>query len=62
MEALIDWLESNLCVDPDRVYVTGHSNGGQFAWAVAARLSDRIAAAVPSAGQPHPGFGEGPCT
>jgi polyhydroxybutyrate depolymerase len=29
--ALLDWLEEALCVDPARVHVTGHSNGGQFA-------------------------------
>lgn len=59
-DALLDWLEEELCVDPARVFVTGHSNGGQFAWAVAARLANRIAATVPSAGTPHAAFGEGP--
>ena len=40
--------------------MTGHSNGGQFAWAVAAQLSERVASAVPSAGTPHTGFGAAP--
>ena len=43
-----------------RIFATGHSNGGQFAWALGARLaSGRLAAIAPSAGTPHTGFGEG---
>ena len=60
VEALLDWLEDNVCVDRSRVFATGHSNGGQFAWALGARLAPRIAAVAPSAGTPHTGFGEAP--
>jgi poly(3-hydroxybutyrate) depolymerase len=61
VDGLLDWLEANLCVDPARIYATGHSNGGQFAWALASRLaSGRLAAIAPSAGTPHTGFGEAP--
>ena len=60
VDALIDWVEESLCIDPTMIHLTGHSNGGQFAWATAARLSHRIASVVPSAGTPHTGFGEGP--
>lgn len=60
VDELLDWVEQNLCVDPARIFATGHSNGGQFVWALGARLaSGRLAAIAPSAGQPHTGFGEG---
>jgi polyhydroxybutyrate depolymerase len=61
VDGLLDWLQANLCLDPARIFATGHSNGGQFAWALASRLaSGRLAAIAPSAGTPHTGFGEGP--
>jgi polyhydroxybutyrate depolymerase len=45
---LIDELETNFNIDPDRVYVTGHSNGAQMAFRLACELSDRIAAIAPA--------------
>jgi polyhydroxybutyrate depolymerase len=44
IRALISELEAKLCVDPDRVFATGFSNGGYLAHRVACELSDRIAA------------------
>ena len=38
------------------LFATGYSNGGTFTWAVGAALADRLAAIVPLAGSPHPGF------
>lgn len=37
-------------LDPDRLYLTGLSLGGQGAWNLAARLPDRFAAVVPVCG------------
>jgi polyhydroxybutyrate depolymerase len=48
--ALLDHLESNLCVDESRVYATGGSNGGGFVTRVGCELSDRFAAIAPVAG------------
>ncbi len=44
IRALIDHLVSTQGVDPKRVYVTGHSNGGTMTLRLACELSDRIAA------------------
>lgn len=40
---LLDHLESTLCIDPDRVYAAGISNGSAFAQRLACLLPDRIA-------------------
>lgn len=42
--AMIDTLTSEYAVDANRVYACGYSNGGEFAFELACRLSDRIAA------------------
>ena len=47
---LIDQLESELCIDPKRVYASGFSNGGMMSHRLACDLSDRIAAIGPVAG------------
>jgi len=41
---------ANLPIDPERVYLTGHSMGGHGAWYVGALYADRFAAIAPSAG------------
>jgi len=43
LRALIESLSANLAVDPDRVYVTGSSNGAMMSFAAACELSDLIA-------------------
>jgi len=48
--ALIDTLAARYPIDPKRVYVAGHSNGGVLAHRVAADLSARIAAIAVVAG------------
>jgi len=48
--ALLDDLESKLCVDPDRVYVMGMSNGAYMAHELACTMADRVAAIGPVAG------------
>jgi polyhydroxybutyrate depolymerase len=48
--ALLDSADRTLCVDDNRVYVTGLSNGAFMTSAIACALSDRVAAAAPVAG------------
>ena len=50
ISALIDQLEAKLCVDPDRVYAMGMSNGAYMSHTLACKLADRIAATGPVAG------------
>jgi polyhydroxybutyrate depolymerase len=55
LEALLDHLEGELCLDTARVVSTGLSNGGQMSSLLACRLGDRITAIVPIAGVEFPG-------
>ena len=56
IEAVLDEIESSLCVDLDRVYATGISNGGMFVHRLGCDLSDRFAAIAPVAGTLAKGF------
>jgi predicted peptidase len=47
---LIDDLVQRLPIDPDRIYVTGQSMGGQGTWGAIAARPDFFAAAVPVCG------------
>ncbi len=47
---MLDATEKNLCIDTNRVYVTGLSNGAFMTSAVACAFSDRVAAVSPVAG------------
>lgn len=44
LSALIDHAESSLCIDSDRVYFAGYSNGARMSVRLACDLGDRIAA------------------
>ncbi len=56
---LIERLDNLLVVDPDRIYVTGFSNGGFMAQTLACRLSSSFAGAAPVAATvPHDIAGE----
>jgi polyhydroxybutyrate depolymerase len=44
--ALLDRLVSDVCVDPDRIVATGHSNGGGMVALLACRMPGRLHAAV----------------
>jgi polyhydroxybutyrate depolymerase len=46
IDALIDWLEADVAVDPARIYVTGASNGGMMTFRLAMQLGGRFAAAA----------------
>ena len=48
VRAILDRVEAEWRVDADRVYATGHSNGGMMAYRLACQLSDRIAAIAPN--------------
>jgi poly(3-hydroxybutyrate) depolymerase len=50
ISSLIDTIKSNYSVDPDRVYVTGHSNGAHFTYNLAVLLRDKITAIAPVEG------------
>lgn len=45
---LIDQLVAKYKVNPKRVYVTGHSNGGMMSYRLAAELTNKIAAIAPN--------------
>jgi polyhydroxybutyrate depolymerase len=50
VDRLLDDLATVAPVDPDRVYATGISNGGMFAYRLAAERADRVAAIAVVAG------------
>lgn len=50
MNQLIDILVRDYCVDPDRIFAAGYSNGGLFAAELACQRGSRIAAIVVVAG------------
>jgi polyhydroxybutyrate depolymerase len=56
IDALLDRLESELCIDRDRVYATGMSNGGMFVHRLGCDMAERFAAIAPVAGTLARGF------
>lgn len=50
LTGLLDELESSVAVDTDRVYFTGHSNGGYMSYRMACEIPERIAGVAPMAG------------
>ncbi len=52
--ALLDEVESTLCVDVNRVFVAGMSNGAMMTATLACTMADRIAAVAPVAGLRNP--------
>jgi polyhydroxybutyrate depolymerase len=51
---LLDHLEDTLCIDPERIYAAGISNGSAFAQRLACLLPDRIAAVAAVAAFVYP--------
>jgi len=47
VEELLDYLLSTEHIDPARVYITGHSMGGDGTWYLGTKLHQKIAAIVP---------------
>ncbi len=60
ISTLIDKLEDELGVDPERVYVTGISNGAMLSYRLGCELSDKIAAIAPVEGCLYPSKCEHP--
>jgi polyhydroxybutyrate depolymerase len=56
IDALIDDLQATYCIDPDRVYVNGFSNGGGMTELLMCNLSERFAAAAIVSGAVNPDF------
>jgi pimeloyl-ACP methyl ester carboxylesterase len=56
---LLDRAIRTFGVDPDRVYLAGHSMGGYGTWTLGARHADRFAGLAMSAGAPTPVFSGG---
>ena len=52
--AILDALEAEFNIDPDRLYITGLSMGGHGTWDFIARQPGRFAAAVPMSGRTYP--------
>ena len=50
MKKLIDEAEAKLCIDPQRIYMMGMSNGGYESNRIACELADRVAAVGPVTG------------
>ncbi len=50
MRGLIDRFKSAENVDPDRVYITGHSRGGMMSYRLGCELADLVAAIAPVSG------------
>ncbi len=50
LDALIDWIETQYAIDPQRIYLTGFSLGGFGTWALGLNSPERFAALVPVAG------------
>ncbi len=63
MRGLIDRFKSTDNVDPDRVYVTGHSRGGMMSYRIGCELADVVAAIAPVSGNmaTASGSAEVPC-
>ena len=53
---LLDQLEEALCIDLDRVYATGMSNGGMFVHRLGCAMPERFAAIAPVSGTLARGF------
>ncbi|MDQ6653768.1 MAG: alpha/beta fold hydrolase [Acidobacteriota bacterium] len=49
---LIDHVSSTYAVDPERVYVTGHSMGGRGTWLLAYKRPEKFAAIIPMSDAP----------
>ena len=51
---IIDWVKRNYCIDENRVYLTGYSNGAYATWAIAQYHPHLIASIFPLRGRPSP--------
>ena len=56
VEQVLNELEGSLCIDLNRIYATGMSNGGMFVQRLGCDMADRFAAIAPVAGTLARGF------
>lgn len=47
---LIDWMPTQYSIDPNQLFVVGHSSGGGGTWDMGLRYPGRFATAIPLAG------------
>jgi len=59
-DQVVDHLAANYCIDLNRVFVVGHSNGGQMAFHLGCVRGDAIRAIVPNGGRCF-SYGPGVC-
>ena len=61
---LVALAQEHLCIDPDRVFATGGSNGGMFAWELGQNeaSASTFRAIAPLIGLPHRGYLDPPAT
>ncbi len=50
LAAVLDDLQANFAIDPNRIFVTGFSNGASMAFRVGVELANRVAAIAPVSG------------
>lgn len=62
VNAMVDEVAKSACVDTDRVFATGGSNGGMFAWELGQNpaTAGSLRAIAPLIGLPHQGYLDGP--
>ena len=62
VQRLVAEIEADFCVDQDRIFATGASNGGMFVWGLGqdARTAPLFRAIAPLIGLPHRGYRIGP--
>jgi poly(3-hydroxybutyrate) depolymerase len=60
--ALVEQVKANLCVDANRVYASGGSNGGMYTWELGqnSKSARSFRAIAPIIGLPHRGYLDGP--
>lgn len=50
IRTLIEQIQQEFLIDPNKIFITGHSNGGMMAYRLGSELSDIVAAIAPVAG------------
>jgi polyhydroxybutyrate depolymerase len=50
VDAMIDWVKKNICIDPSRIFATGQSSGAYFGQTLACQRGDVIRAVATNSG------------
>ena len=53
-QVILEWMEANLCVDMERVFIAGFSNGGSMTYKLNCELSQRFAGMMTIGARPGP--------